>query len=154
MPALEGGDPDCDRVPPIVTDFVLPLPPFRGWNGVDVRCFVDGASRALRQPRGADAAVYRHCCTNPTVVGEWWWGGGVPCFLARAARELPPSTVLSWDFDVHGPTRFTMSHHEARTWRKDGHSTARCGCNAPRDCPLDRFIRLADAQDSGEDSDW
>jgi hypothetical protein len=73
----------------------LPLPVFRV-SGVEVRCFVDGSSRAARCPSAAEAVLYRHVCddTAATLVGEWWLGGQVPCLLAWAASDVPEYTTL------------------------------------------------------------
>ena len=135
--------------------YTLPLPAFRV-SGVEVRCFVDGASRASRRPSAADAALYRHVCddTKTTLVADWWLGGPVPCLVARAATDLHELEALSWNFDLHGASRYTLSHAEAREWRRLGHCTARCSCNVPRDCPSHRFLRVADVSGSSDDSDW
>jgi hypothetical protein len=66
---------------------VLPLPAFPLGNP-DVRFFVDGELRASRHRSSGDAVLYMHACVNPTVVGEWWLAGPVPCLIARAARDL------------------------------------------------------------------
>ena len=136
-------------------DRVLALPSFRV-NGCEVRCYVDGSSRAARRPTGAEAVLYRHVCDDDdaTVVGDWWLDGPVPCLVARAAAPLGQFQELCWNFDLHGAARYTMSHAEARQWRREGHRTARCACNVPRDCPFDRYLRLADASSSSDDSDW
>ena len=130
---------------------LLPLPMVR-LHGVDVCFMVDGAARGARYPSSAEAVLYSHECEDPTVVGEWWMGGPVPCLVARSARLLPSYEILSWNFDVQGS--YTMSQAEARAWRRGGHRSARCTCNMPRDCPLDRFVRIADSPDSSEGSDW
>jgi hypothetical protein len=133
----------------------LPLPLFRA-HGVEVRCFVDGSSRAARCPSAAEAVLYRHVCddTAATLMGEWWLGGPEPCLLARAASNLPQRTALQWNFDSHGASRSTLSQPEARLWRRDGHSTECCRCGLPRDCPFGRFLRVADIAGSSDDSDW
>ncbi len=133
----------------------LPLQVFRV-SGLEVRCFVDGSSRAARCPSAAEAVLYRHVCddTDATLVSEWWFGGPVPCLLARAASDLPQRTALQWNFDTHGASRYTLSQLEARLWRRAGHSTERCRCGLPRDCPFCRFLRVADVAGSSDDSDW
>jgi hypothetical protein len=99
--------------------------------------------------------LYRHTCDDDvaTLVGDWWLGGPVPCLLARAVVDLSEFATLSWNFDLHGASRFTLSHTEARLWRRAGHCTERCDCNVPRDCLLDRFLRVAEAPSSSDDSD-
>ncbi len=49
-----------------------PLPAFRV-SGVEVRCFVEGSSRAARCPSAAEAVLYRHVCddTDATLSSEW-----------------------------------------------------------------------------------
>jgi hypothetical protein len=133
---------------------VLPLPAFRV-NGVEVRCFVDGASRAARRPSAGEAVLYRHTCDDKvaTLVGDWWMAGPVPCLLARAVVDLSEFATLSWNFDHHGAARYTLSQTEARLWRRAGHCTQRCGCNLRRDCLFDRFLRVAGAPSSSDDSD-
>ena len=132
---------------------VLPLPtdPAGVW---DSPFFVDGAARASRVPSAAEAVLYWHACENPTLVGEWWWGGAVPCLIARAARVLRYPAVLSWDFNAHGGPAFAMSPEEAHQWRLAGHRTARCTCAHPDPCPRGRFLRIPDEQDASDDSDW
>ena len=133
----------------------LPLPAFRV-SGVEVRCFVDGAARASRRPSAADAALYRHVCDDgkASLVGDWWLGDPVPCLLARAATDLSELVALTWNFDLHWASRYTLSHVQAREWRRSGHRTVRCGCNEPGDCPFYHFLRVADASSSSDDSDW
>jgi hypothetical protein len=94
---------------------VLPLPAFR-ISGVEVRSYVDGASRAARCPSAAEAVLYWHVCVNAEVslVGEWWLGRQVPCLLAWADSDLPEYTTLQWNFDIHGALRYTLSQQEAR----------------------------------------
>jgi hypothetical protein len=59
---------------------------------------------------------------------------------ARGPRRFPP-------LRFSGP----LSQKEARLWRRAGHRTERCRCNAPHDCPLD--LHVADAPSSSDDSD-
>jgi hypothetical protein len=134
---------------------ILPLPAFR-IGGVEVHCFVDASSRVARSPSAAEAALYRHVCDDDeaSLVGDWWLGGPVPCLTARAATVLPELTALTWNFDLHGAARYTLSYVEARQWRRLGHRTARCRCNTPGDCPFYRFLRLPDISGSSDDSDW
>jgi hypothetical protein len=113
------------------------------------RLAVDGAARSSRFP----SAVEEHSCAAATVSGSWWHEGPVPCLLAHTARNLRSGDRLSWDLDVCSPGGYTSSHAEARAWRKAGGRTVRCSCNAPRDCPRDRFICIAADPSSGEDSD-
>jgi hypothetical protein len=132
---------------------VLPLPAFRV-SGVEVCCFVDGASRAARRPSAAEAVLYRHTCDDDaaTLVGDWWLAGPVPCLLARSAADLPGYVTLLWNFDCHCSARYMLSHTEAQFWRRAGHRTERCGC-VLHDCLLDRFLRVTDAPSSSDDSD-
>ena len=112
-----------------------------------------GAPRPRRPPStGTCASQCDH--GEASLVGDWWLGGPVPCLLARAATDLTELVALTWNFDLHWASRFTLSHVEAREWRRSGHRTARCGCNAPGDCPFYRFLRVADASGSSDDSDW
>ena len=131
----------------------LPLPAFR-LHGVDVPLSVDGSARAARFSSSADAVLYTHECEDPTLVGDWWMGDPVLCLVARSARPLSDSELLTWNFDAQGEPPFTTSHAEARAWRQSGYHTARCSCNMPRDWPFDRFIRVADSPDTSEGSDW
>ncbi len=137
----------------------IPLPVFRV-SGVEVRCFVDGSSRAARCPSAAKVVPYRHVCddTAVTLVGEWWFSLNfcrpVPCLLARAAFDHPEYTSLMWNFDLHWASLYTLSQLEARLWRRAGHSTERCRCSLQRDCPLGCFLCIADVVGSSDDSDW
>ena len=128
------------------------LPSF-SLHGVDLHLRVDGAARSSRFPSPVEAALYSHTCSEATVVGTWWTSGSVPCLLAHTARRLTPLDHLTWNFDSHSSGGYTSSHAEARAWRRAGHSTSRCSCNAPRDCPRDRFIRIADSADSSTSDD-
>jgi hypothetical protein len=113
---------------------------------------VDGAARSSRFPSAVEAALYGHSCANATLTGSWWFDGPVPCLLAHTARDLSAGDHLTWDLDACSSVGYTSSHAEARAWRKAGHRTARCCCNAPRDCPRDRFICIAADPSSGDDS--
>jgi hypothetical protein len=119
---------------------VLPLPAFRV-SGVEVCCFVDGASRAARRPTAAEAVLYRHTCDDDaaTLVGDWWLAGPVPCLLARSAADLPGYATLLWNFDHPCPARYTLSHREAQLWRRAGHRTLP---RVPPPPPLSRPSRL------------
>jgi hypothetical protein len=90
---------------------VLPLPalPF-GDHGV--RFFVDAELSASRHRSSGDAVLYMHACVFPTVVGEWWLGGPVPCLIARAARDLVYPDELCWDFNEHGGPAFSAELDE------------------------------------------
>ena len=131
---------------------VIALPIFQA-HGADLRLVVDGEARSSRFPSAVEAALYGHSCTAPTVHGSWWMEGPVPCLTARTTRALSQIDRLAWDFDSLSTRSYTSSHAEARAWRRAGHRTRRCTCNAPRDCPRDRFVCLADEPDSAEDSD-
>lgn len=132
---------------------LLPLPVVR-LHGVDVHLSVDGSARAARFPSAGEAVLYDHECEDPNLVGEWWMGAPVPCLVARAARTLSLCEPLAWNFDVQCARPYTLSQAEAREWRRSGHRTSRCICNRPRDCPFDRFIRVATSPDSSDGSDW
>jgi hypothetical protein len=85
---------------------VLPLPAAPpGCPGV--RLYVDAELRACRHRSAGEAVLYMHACVNPTVVGEWWLGGLVPCLIARAARDLRFPDDLCWDFNEHGGVGWT-----------------------------------------------
>jgi hypothetical protein len=114
---------------------------------------VDGAARSSRFPSAAEAALYGHSCTTATVVGSWWFDGPVPCLVAHASRTLLPGDCMTWDLDTCSSAGYTSSHAEARAWRRAGNRTVRCSCNAPRDCPRDRFICLAAEPSSSDDSE-
>jgi hypothetical protein len=136
---------------------ILPMPTFRV-RGVEVSCFVDCSSRASRRPSGAEAALSLHRCDDDeatvVVVGDWWLSGPVPCLLAGTAAHLSRPAVLTWNFDLHGPSRYTLSSAKARAWRQAGHRTAPCHCSRPLHCTCDRHLRLADSLGSLDDSDW
>ena len=132
-------------------DFLLPLPPFITC-GSEMRLVVDGAARASRSSNSSDAALFCHSCGpshswgSAAAVGSWWSEGGVPCLVAHAARPLSENECIAWDFDSPSSDRpFTLPWPEARDWRRAGHLIRRCPCNAPRDCPRDRFLRVPDA---------
>ena len=114
---------------------------------------VDGAARSSRFPSAVEAAIYDHSCAAATLTGSWWFDGPVPCLLAHAARDLTAGDHLAWDLDAFSSVGYTSSHAEARAWRRAGNRTARCSCNAPRDCPRDRFICIAADPSSSDDSD-
>jgi hypothetical protein len=131
---------------------IVEIPSFNV-HGVELRLVVDGTARASRYPSAAEAALYGHACTDPTVLGTWWMDGPVPCLVARTTRRLQQGDWLVWDRDAHASGGYTSSHAEARAWRRAGHRTARCACNAPRDCLRDRFLCLADSPAASDDSD-
>ncbi len=64
-----GDEPRCFNTLPLLALRV---------SGVEVRCFVDGSSRAARCPSAAEAVLYRHVRddTAATLLGEWWLGAG------------------------------------------------------------------------------
>lgn len=128
------------------------LPIFQA-HGVDLRAAVDGAAQSARFPSGVAAALYEHTCTDASVTGDWWLGGPVPCLVARTTRPLSQFDRLRWNRDEISAVGYTSSQAEARVWRRAGHRTRRCTCNAPRDCPLDRFICLAAETAPSDDSD-
>ena len=115
-------------------------------HGVDLHLRVDGADRRPDFP-----ALWKRPCTrtpaaSATVVGTLRMTGSTPCLLARTtARRLTQLDRLACNLDSHSSGGYTSSHAEARAWRRAGHCTTRCSCNAPRDCPRDRFIRVADS---------
>ena len=121
-------------------DRLLPLPPFRA-RGAELLCAVDGAARASRFPSPREAAIYRHSCEDPTLLGEWWMGGPIPCLIARTARELRGFDQLEWDFNVQAEGGYTMNLAAARAWRRAGGCFAPCPCFLPHDCPSEQFVR-------------
>lgn len=132
---------------------LLPLPAAL-IAGVEHHLSVDGGPRAARLPSSANAALFTHSCgpcharASASVVGSWWTDGLLPCLLAHAARPLSENEPLYWNFDDPLPARaFTMSWPEARAWRRSGQLFRRCPCNAPRDCPRDRYLRTAAVAD-------
>jgi hypothetical protein len=112
---------------------------------------VDGAARSSRFPSAVEAALYEHSCATATVTGSWWFEGPVPCLIAHTSRDLRPGDRLTWDLDACSSVGYTSSHAEARAWRRAGNRTVHCSCNAPRDCPRDRFICLAADPSSCDD---
>ena len=130
----------------------LSIPPVAS-GATSLQLAVDGAARSSRFPSAVEAALYGHSCSASTVVGSWWLEGPVPCLLARTARVLHQGDALLWDLDACSAVGFTSSHAEARAWRRAGNRTVRCCCNAPRDCPRDRFICIAADPSSSDDSE-
>ena len=117
---------------------VLPLPVAPLGDPV-VRFFVDGEPRAYRHCSAVDAVLYMHTCDNPTVVGEWWLGGTIPCLVARAARDLRFPDELRWNFNDHGD-HFAVDLAEFRRRGLPDARAARCTCAHPDPCPHGRFI--------------
>jgi hypothetical protein len=132
---------------------VLPLPAAPFGDPV-VRFYVDGELRALRHCSSADAVLYMHTCDNPTVVGEWWLGGPLPCLLARAARDLRFPDELSWNFNDHGGLGFAVDLAEIRRRGLPDSRAARCTCAHPDPCPHGRFTIALAGQDLSEDGAW
>lgn len=131
---------------------IISIPPAAG-AAAALQLAVDGAARSSRFPSAVEAALYGHSCSAPTVAGSWWHDGLVPCLLAHTVRELHQGDCLVWNLDACSLDGYTSSHAEARAWRRSGNRTVRCSCNAPRDCPRDRFICLAVDPYSSDDSD-
>jgi hypothetical protein len=132
---------------------VLPLPAFPfGDHGV--RFFVDAELRASHHRTSGDAVLYMHACVDPTVVGEWWLGGPVPCLLARAARDLAYPDELRWDFNEHGGPAFSAEFHDIRGRNLAGLRVLRCTCAFLSPCPRDRFLCAPDDQDSSDGEGW
>jgi hypothetical protein len=126
--------------------YVLPLPT-SPTLALGLPLAIDGAARAARFPDPTNAALFQHSCLDPTVRGEWWLSGVMPCLLARTTQPLSHADHLTWCFDDHTDpplTGYTMSHTQARAWRSLGGLTHRCTCNTPRDCERDRFLRSGD----------
>jgi hypothetical protein len=132
---------------------VLPLPalPF-GEPGV--RFFVDGLLRASCHRSSGDAVLYMPAYVDPTVVGEWWLGGLVPCLIARVARDLRFPNELCWDFNDHGVPAFSAELDELRGRNLAGLRAVRCTCAFPSSCPRSRFICVPDDQDSSDEAEW
>jgi hypothetical protein len=95
-----------------------------------------------------------HACTHPTVVGEWWLGGVVPCLIAKAARDLRYPDELCWDFNAHGGPGFSIELDELLGRGIPGVRAARCTCAYPDPCPRGRFISVPADQCSSDDADW
>jgi hypothetical protein len=133
----------------------LPLPAFLlGDPGVRSRFFVDGELRASRHRSSGDAVLYMHACVKPTVVGEWWLGGPVPCLIARAARDLRFPAEVCWDFNEHGGPAFSAELDVLRGRGLEGLRATRCTCAFPSPCPRGRFTCVPDGQASSDDEDW
>jgi hypothetical protein len=131
---------------------VLPLPA-APLGDPAVRFFVDGELRASCCRSFGDAVLYMHACVNPTVEGEWWLGGPVPCLVARAARYLCFPDELCWDFNAHGGSGYSASLDELRGRDLAGLRAARCTCAFPDPCPRGRLICVPADQDMSDDSD-
>ena len=132
---------------------VLPLP-VAPLGDPAVRFYVDGGPRAFRHSSPVDAVLYLHTCDSPTVVGEWWLGGLLPCLLARAARDLRSPDVLRWNFNDHGDLGFAVDLAEVRRRGLPESRAARCSCAYPDSCPHGRFIIVPAGQDLSGDGDW
>ena len=130
----------------------LSIPPGTAGPGA-LHLAVDGAAWSSRFPSTMVAALYSHSCAAATVTGSWWFDGRVPCLLAHTSRDLLPGDRLTWDLDACSSVGYTSSHAEALAWRRAGNRTVRCSCNAPRDCPRDRFICIAAEPSSSDDSE-
>ena len=123
----------------------LALPPVI-FGGAALALSVDGSARASRFPSSTEAALFNHTCDQPTVTGEWWLAGQIPCLIGFTSRPLSQIDCLDWNFDAHNlALPYVMTHAEARAWRRAGHIARRCPCNRPFDCPRDGFLRLPDA---------
>jgi hypothetical protein len=132
---------------------VLPLPAVP-LGDPGVRFYVDGELRASRHRSSGDAVLYMHACVDPTVVGEWWLSGLVPCLIARAARDLRFPDELRWNFNEHGGPAFAAELDELRGRGLEGLRTTGCTCTFPSPCPRSRFICVPDDQASSDDADW
>ncbi len=132
---------------------VLPLPAAPLGDPV-VRFYVDGEVRASRHCSSVDAVLYMHTCDNPTVVGEWWLGGLLPCLLARTARDLRFPDELCWNFNDHGDLGFAVDLAEVRRRGMPDARAARCACAHPDPCPHGRFIIVPAGQDLSDEGDW
>jgi hypothetical protein len=132
---------------------VLPLPA-APLGDPAVRLYVDGEARAFRHCSSVDAVLYMHTCDNPTVVGEWWHGGPLPCLLARAARDLRFPDELCWNFNDHGVLGFAVDLAEVRRRGLPDSRAARCTCAHPDPCPHGRFTILPAGLDLPDDGAW
>jgi hypothetical protein len=119
-----------------------------------IRFYVDGELRASRHRSSGEAVLYMHACVDPTVVGEWWLGGLVPCLIARAARDLCFPDELCWDFNEHGGPAFSAVLDELREQGLEGLRPTRCTCAFPSPCPRGRFIFVPDDLASSDDESW
>lgn len=81
----------------------LPLPPLH-IHGVCTRLSVHASASVGRAPTPTNAALYNHHCTEPTLRGEWWTAGQIPCLVAVSVYDLVPGDRLTWNFNQHDPT--------------------------------------------------
>jgi hypothetical protein len=83
------------------------------------------------------------------VVGEWVAAAPIPTFkylIALTTHTLYQCDDLRWDFNQHAlDGSYSLSQPEALLWRRSGGLTQRCPCGTPRDCPLDRLMRVSPA---------
>ncbi len=74
----------------------LPLLPF-AIHGVCTRMTMHASASVGRAPAPTVAALYNHHCTEPTLWGEWWTAGQIPCLIAASIYDLVPGDRLSWN---------------------------------------------------------
>ncbi len=129
----------------------FPAPPF---GAVGAWFFVDAELRATHHRSSGEAVLYMHACVAPTVVGDWWLDGPLPCLLARAARDLSYPDELCWDFNGHGGPPFSAGLDELGGRDLAGLRAVRCTCAYPSPCPLGRFTCVSDDLASSDDGEW
>jgi hypothetical protein len=88
------------------------------------------------------AALYNHHCTEPTLRGEWWTGGQIPCLIAVTIYDLVPDDRLSWNFNQHNLTApYAMRLPRPHAYRRSTIGPVqRSTCSTPLDCPRQRMI--------------
>lgn len=132
-------------------DRLLSLPSLRV-NHASLQLCVDAAAHSARFPSPLQAALYQHSCAGGSVVGEWQAADPIPTFqylVARTSHALLPGEDLHWNFDEHAlDGLYTLSQADVLLRRRSGGLARRCPCEAPRTCPLDRFVRVAPTTDS------
>jgi hypothetical protein len=75
----------------------LPLPPLHT-HGVCTRLSVHASASVGRSPNPTNAALYNHHCTEPTLRGEWWTTGQIPCLVALSVYDLVPGDLLFYSY--------------------------------------------------------
>ena len=119
----------------------LPLPPIQ-IHGVCTRLSVHASASVGRSPNPTNAALYNHHCTEPTLRGEWWTTGQIPCLVALSVYDLVPGDRLTWNFNQHDPPApYAMTLPQSHAYRRSvAKPMQRCTCSMPLDCPRQRMI--------------
>ena len=108
QPPIRAGTPVGNFSGHVVTEWhrrdthTLPLPPIL-IHGVCTRLSVHASASVGRSPNPTNAALYNHHCTEPTLRGEWWTTGQIPCLVALSVYDLVPGDRLTWNFNQHDP---------------------------------------------------